>query len=424
MESKVKVKEKDNIAGPWLNGNLLKNHRAQSADDLLSEDHREFPWVLYIGCGVSILLVILVGFISLYFSRQQQERELRVENNYQILNNVEAVHHRFYEMMVDRQRFRITRSVNFLQDYNHSLTMLFPGLTALNALVKDDAQQLARIKLLRSQINDLLNFWQTEDEGSPNILSGSVAQLTFLEKVKIDKLSLSIDAIAAAEHQMLTQREERSSNLRQTTEYTIIAGTLLILVIVTILIYIILRELKFRLTAYRKEKEMNELKSSFVSLASHEFRTPLSSILLSSSLIEKYGGAYEDGNILKHSNKIKVAVNNLKGILEDFLSLEKLSAGKIQANFQSFDLVELCDEVIDEMKETIKADQHLCYKHIGLERTVTLDQNLTRNAIINLISNSIKYAGDEASITLTTGISANDVVISVKDNGVGIAEKY
>ena len=77
-----------------------------------------------------------------------------------------------------------------------------------------------------------------------------------------------------------------------------------------------------------KEKELGQLKSRFISMASHEFRTPLTSVKLSASLIEKYAEPLASPNVSKHVNKIKQAVSNLTVILNDFLSLEKLEAGK------------------------------------------------------------------------------------------------
>jgi len=103
-----------------------------------------------------------------------------------------------------------------------------------------------------------------------------------------------------------------------------------------------------------KEKELGQLKSRFVSMASHEFRTPLSAIQLSASLIEKYAIPYQNENIRKHVGKIKNSVGNLTTILNDFLSLEKLEAGKVQPAFTSFDVVKLSEEITEEMQMVAK----------------------------------------------------------------------
>ncbi|ALL07266.1 histidine kinase [Pedobacter sp. PACM 27299] len=171
-----------------------------------------------------------------------------------------------------------------------------------------------------------------------------------------------------------------------------------------------------------KEKELNQLKSRFVSMASHEFRTPLSSVQLSASLIDKYAEPYDNKNITKHVSKIKNAVSNLTTILNDFLSLERLEAGKVEPTFTAFDLVKLSEEITEEMQMMAKQDQNIIYQHTGLESTVLLDLNLLKNCMINLISNAIKYSGENTFIEFNTEITDSQCMVTIKDNGIGIPE--
>jgi two-component system sensor kinase FixL len=162
------------------------------------------------------------------------------------------------------------------------------------------------------------------------------------------------------------------------------------------------------------------MKSRFVSMASHEFRTPLSSVQLSASLIEKYAQPFENHNIEKHVGKIKNAVGNLTTILNDFLSLERLEAGNVAPSFSTFDLVKFSEEITEEMQLIAKQDQNIIYQHTGLQSVITLDQNLLRNCMINLISNSIKYSGEHTFIEFNTEITDNQCIVTIKDNGIGI----
>jgi len=171
-----------------------------------------------------------------------------------------------------------------------------------------------------------------------------------------------------------------------------------------------------------KEKELGQLKSRFVSMASHEFRTPLSAIQLSASLIEKYAQGFESPNISKHIAKIKNAVGNLTTILNDFLSLEKLEAGKVEATFSRFDLVKLGEEIAEEMQVVAKQNQSIIYQHTGVTSIINLDQNLLKNCIFNLVSNAIKYSGENTFIEFNTEINDETCIITVKDNGIGIPE--
>lgn len=171
-----------------------------------------------------------------------------------------------------------------------------------------------------------------------------------------------------------------------------------------------------------KEKELNQLKSRFVSMASHEFRTPLSSIQLSAVLIEKYSQQFDTQNISKHINKIKNSVANLTSILNDFLSLEKLEAGKVEAVFLRFDIVKFAEEIIEEMQLIAKQNQNIIYQHTGTSSLVNLDAGLLKNCVINLISNAIKYSGENTFIEFNTEIVQDKLTVTIRDNGIGIPE--
>ena len=172
-----------------------------------------------------------------------------------------------------------------------------------------------------------------------------------------------------------------------------------------------------------KEKELNQLKTRFVSMASHEFRTPLSSVQLSASLIDKYAQKPDLENINKHTIKIKNSVGHLTGILNEFLSLEKLEAGKTEAHIQLFDIVKFSEDIIEEMQLLAKQNQNIVYQHTGTSSKVNLDPSLLRNSVINLVSNAIKYSGENTFIEFNTELTETEVFITVKDDGIGIPKE-
>lgn len=190
----------------------------------------------------------------------------------------------------------------------------------------------------------------------------------------------------------------------------------------TVLICVIARE-RSKQAAVKQEHELEILKSNFITLASHEFRTPLSSLLLSATLIEKYAGREDPGSVVKHTYKIKQVVHRMENMLEDFLSLEKLDAGQVTAAPTSFNIGVLCRFMIAEASLTAAAAQRFSYEATGNTEMVNLDEVLLRNALGNLLSNAAKYAGEGANIRLLTDISSKRVSVSVRDDGPGIAEK-
>jgi PAS domain S-box-containing protein len=174
-----------------------------------------------------------------------------------------------------------------------------------------------------------------------------------------------------------------------------------------------------------KEKELNELKSRFVTTASHEFRTPLSTILSSSFLLEKYNEGNEPAKREKHIYRIKNAVADMKSILEDFLSLGKLEEGLIKTNFEELAPDQLFNEIeiiIGEMESLCKKGQQITFNHSG-ENLTHIDKMLFKNILINLMSNAIKFSPENAMIEIGCEIAEEQLQVSVKDRGIGISEE-
>lgn len=172
--------------------------------------------------------------------------------------------------------------------------------------------------------------------------------------------------------------------------------------------------------ALNKEKELNEIKSRFVSMASHEFRTPLSTVLSSASLIGKYIKAEEQPNRDKHVKRIKDAVKHLNELLEDFLSLGKLEEGKVKVEPGGFNLHEFATDTVEEMKPVLKQGQHIELTVNGNEVFET-DKRLVKNILINLLGNAIKFSPDGSAISLALNNLKGTLTITVTDKGIGIS---
>jgi len=177
------------------------------------------------------------------------------------------------------------------------------------------------------------------------------------------------------------------------------------------------------LAALEKEKQLNEMKSRFVSMASHEFRTPLSGILTSVSLLARYTGPEHADKREKHISTIKSSVRNLTGILNDFLSLDKLESGKVSVNVQEFPLQPIMEEFCAEMMNNCKAGQYITVKDDGNVDVVIADRHLLKNILINLVSNALKYSGEGQEVLVRLSRVERDFVVEVVDRGIGIPEK-
>jgi signal transduction histidine kinase len=173
--------------------------------------------------------------------------------------------------------------------------------------------------------------------------------------------------------------------------------------------------------ALSKERELSDLKSRFVSMASHEFRTPLSTILSSVSLIAKYTSSDEQDKRDKHIHRIRSAVSNLTDILNEFLSLGKIEEGKIQLHYSECNLKEQLQLIISEIHPILKNGQKIDYVHNG-DVKANVDLSLLRNIMINLVSNAIKFSPEHAPIKVSSNHNGHSVDIEVKDQGLGIPD--
>lgn len=175
--------------------------------------------------------------------------------------------------------------------------------------------------------------------------------------------------------------------------------------------------------ALEKEKDLNELKSKFVYIASHEFRTPLSTILSSASLAEQYRERGEAEKIDKHLRRIKDSVKHLTSILNDFLSLGKLEEGKVEVLHETIEAAHFLSEIEEEMRSTLKEGQQIKVECAIHPASFETDTRILRNILFNLISNASKYSGPGKTIGILCKHSNSHLSISVRDEGIGIPEE-
>ncbi len=175
------------------------------------------------------------------------------------------------------------------------------------------------------------------------------------------------------------------------------------------------------LASLEREKELGVLKSRFVSMASHEFRTPLTTILSSANLIGKYTEKEHQVSREKHITRIQKNVQHLTNILNDFLSLEKLESGAQKIDKNQVAIQSLIGEIIEEITPSLKKDQHI---KASLESLAILtDEHVLKNVLINLISNASKYSDENDPIEIIVTRSKGGLDLSVKDVGIGIPKE-
>ncbi|MDA9089424.1 PAS domain-containing sensor histidine kinase [Maribacter arcticus] len=183
---------------------------------------------------------------------------------------------------------------------------------------------------------------------------------------------------------------------------------------------IVLERTKELSEALESEKDINEMKSAFISIASHELRTPVTVILSSIILMEKFKSIGEYDKMDRHIQRIKLAIKNFTSILDDFLSLEKLEKGVVRVKKDTFDIIEFMHLLTDEMEAILKQKQHIHYSHEG-NNLVVQNQKILHNILVNLLTNAIKYS--ETDVMLNTMNRNGELTVIVKDKGIGIPDQ-
>src|SRR5690606_17970973 len=164
----------------------------------------------------------------------------------------------------------------------------------------------------------------------------------------------------------------------------------------------------------------NDLKTKFVSTASHEVRTPLSSVLSSASLIRKYREKGDLEKIDKHIDRIKSSVGHLTNILNDFLSVGKLEEGMVDVTLELLDLDEVFGDIVEELRLTLKRGQDIVLSTEGMKRRIASDPKVIRNIAFNLISNASKYSDEGKMIYVRLSYLEDHITIEIRDEGIGI----
>jgi PAS domain S-box-containing protein len=252
-------------------------------------------------------------------------------------------------------------------------------------------------------------------DGSVFPVEASLSYFYLDEELYVVAYILDLSAKQAAEQELRAQHE-RVARLNAELEQRVIDRTNALL--------LTLEQLEKRgdelALALQAEQALGELKSRFVSMASHEFRTPLTAMLSSADLIEEFPGGHQQAQRLKYVDHIRTSVQHLNTILEEFLSVGRIEEGKIEARPANLNLDDLVRDTVADMQSLLKAGQTIDWQ-VECPIPVRLDASLLRKILMNLLSNALKYSGENSVITVRAGCELKELTITVQDQGIGIS---
>jgi PAS domain S-box-containing protein len=172
--------------------------------------------------------------------------------------------------------------------------------------------------------------------------------------------------------------------------------------------------------ALATERELSELKSRFISMASHDFRTPLTAILSSAELLEHYNHKLAEEKRLHHLHRIQASVKNMTHLLEDVLIIGKAEAGKLEFNPESLDLERFCRDLVEEIQLSAGAKHTISFAGPSESASACMDTKLLRHILTNLLSNAIKYSPQADAVQFGLSLREDEAVFQIADRGIGI----
>ena len=176
--------------------------------------------------------------------------------------------------------------------------------------------------------------------------------------------------------------------------------------------------------ALQNERSLSEMRANFFSMTSHQFRTPLTTILLSSEVLLKYAAKLDDNQRGEHLGRIQEAANRLNGMLEDILVIGRVESGRYVCTPKSFDLITFCQQCVHEMAINDRALHKITFMHDGIEQLMILhDPEVVHRVVDNLLSNAIKYSPADSQVTLRVKMEESNVLLEVADQGIGIPDR-
>jgi signal transduction histidine kinase len=176
------------------------------------------------------------------------------------------------------------------------------------------------------------------------------------------------------------------------------------------------------LNALEKEKELNELKSRFVTMASHEFRTPLATIFSSSELLEYYSHKWSEEKKIKHQQRIQSSVKHMTSLLDDVLLIGKADAGKLEFQPKPIDIIQFCRDLVEEVQVTTTSHTiNFCIQEQLSQLEGLIDDKLLRHIIINLLTNAVKYSPEGREVIFDLKCDRTSAIFAIQDRGIGIS---
>jgi len=389
-----------------------------------------------VGLGFASVILVSINALAFWNLRQHKNTSDELVHTGEVLEKLETVSSNLKDAETGQRGYIVTGQERYLKPYITALAKVKPEIQELKRLTADSPNQQRRLNTLEpltqekfAELDQTINL--RRDKGFE---AAQQVVLTDQGKQVMDKIRTLIQEMEKEERQQQEQSLKQAQT--NTQKDTLISTTGILLSF--ILLYFIYYSLKRELTARRQaewalqklnaeiyealesEKKLNELKSRIITVISHEYRTPLTTILSSAELLERYSHKWAEQRKITHLKRIQSAANHLTDLVGDILDISQVEAGQLDFSPSPLNLESFCRQLVEELQRSDACEHSLTFASLGDCSSCIVDEKLIRQICKNLLLNAIKYSAQGSTVQFNLRCQGDKVVFQVQDEGIGI----
>jgi signal transduction histidine kinase len=384
--------------------------------------NRHFDKRLVIGIGLIVALLILSAVLTYLNTKRLNEDAGQVVHSHEVLDLASKVLLALLDADARQQGALIAGKEEFLQPFDVALARLDEHLAALKGKTKDNARHQDWIKKLEEMTNEHVALLKEAIELRRNRERNTQAYLAVINKAwaKMDGIRGLIATMQAEEHDLLTDREHRVDRAYYVALSTGLLTALVGLILVAALVWLLERRLSDHRLAQQAQEEVDRRKNEFLATLAHEMRNPLAPIRNAVELLRHVNGDLELVN--KARGIMERQIEQIVRLVDDLLDISRIERGKVQIRKKRIDLAEVVQIAIEASRPHMEAASQQLTVNLPTEPLyLDGDTNRLAQVVSNLLNNAARYTDKGGCIWLTVERQSNEAVVSVRDNGIGIA---
>lgn len=388
--------------------------------------------------GLGFASVILVGInVVTYWNLTQHKRTANeLIHAREVLEKLETVSSSLKDAETEQRGYIITGQEAYLKPYLEAVAKINPELLKLRQLATihpTQHQQLKTLELLVAQkllaLEETINLRQAK-----GFEAAREVALTARGKQAMAEIPNLIQEMEQEERNRLQQSIQEAWVNAKRDALISTTGIVFSFILLYFVYYSIKREMAGRrqtelalqklntetCEALLREQELNNLKSRIITVVSHEYRTPLTTILSSAEILDHYGHKLSEEKKVNHLQRIQSAAHHLTNLVTDVLDISQAETGSVEFKPSPMDLELFCRQLVKEIQKSTGQEHPITFVALGNSSACLADEKLLRQILINLLSNAIKYSPCNSTVHFFLQCQENAAVFRIRDRGIGI----